>query len=128
MRDRFPKRKAKEAPFVPPKVQAEMALQKLNEQHLIEKGLPQLHAAQLSSILLGALEGHLNTKLKEMTTKELADTFRNETTLSKDQANSILSFLADLDQIKFAKKIPSADEAKELEKNFHHIINTSFET
>lgn len=122
MRDRLPKLKRKEP--LPPsaKQKAEKALEELQGRKLIDQGLTQVHAIELSAILLDALEARAGRNLKELTALELSQTMNGEASFSKIQKEAILPFLSTMDRIKFAGKKPSPQEAEELTKTVQHVI------
>ena len=122
MRDYLPKPKRKEPPALSPKEQAEKALQELETRKLIDQGQPKAQAAELSSILLAAMEPRAGRTFKELTTTELAQALKEEPSFSRSQKDSILSFLSETDQIKFAGKTPSAEEFKKLEQKLRGIL------
>lgn len=122
MRDYLPKPKRKEPPALSPKEQAEKALQELEKRKLLDLGQPKAQAAELTSILLTAMEPRAGRTFKELTTIEIGRALKDESSFSKSQKDYILSFLSETDQIKFAGKIPSSEEFKTLEQKLTKIL------
>lgn len=119
-RENWPKRQIKPMAVLSPKQQADHALQKLQENHFIEEGLFQTYYSELTFILLAALQARLGWQNRQLTTEEIAQTLRDEPAFSSAQKENILSFLSEIDEVKFAAKKPSSEAAKEM---YHRIQN-----
>ena len=121
-RDRWPKRSLKPIAVLSPKQQADKALHALQEGHLLDRGLFQTYYAELSSILLAALQSRLRWKTSELTTAEVARALKEESALSLDQKKHLMSVLTEIDQVKFADKTPSLEEAKQMYEQIKDFI------
>jgi hypothetical protein len=119
-RESWYKRPTKPISTISPQQKVNQSLQNLQKRHLLEQGLIQTYYAELSSILLDALHSRSNRITSKLTTIELAQRLKDEHNLSANQKRDILSFLAEIDQVKFAGETPSLEQAKQM----HHKIES----
>lgn len=124
IRDLLPKHKREVISATPPKQQAEASLQDLLKQRTTSP-LTTFEASELSSILLTALTGPFKRNLKEMTTPEFARVLAREASYSHELQSKLLTFLSEMDLIKFAKKQPSLDESEKLLQDIQSILSQS---
>ena len=119
-RDRWSVRPAKSVTTLSPKQQLDQTLQFLENRRLLENDHLQTLYNELASLLLDALQLRFGLKAKELTTEEIKREFVKSSQLSSPQKQTILSFLAEIDDVKFAGKKPSQAEAKQF---YQHIQN-----
>lgn len=125
-RDDWFKNQLKPVKSISPKQQAEEALSALKKHHFLEQGLIHTYYMQLTSILLTALQARLDWKKKELTTSEITQALNTESILSLNQKQNLLSFLNEMDQVKFAGKQPSIEDAQQMDQSIHRFIQQLF--
>lgn len=76
----------------------------------------------LSSLLVDALEVRSGKKMRKFTTLELAHVLRKDSLLPENLVEKTLLVLKELDLIKFAGKIPSTAEAKQISQQVRELI------
>jgi hypothetical protein len=97
-------------------------LQLLQKNRFIEQGQIQAYYAELASILLSALQLRLGWKAKELTTAEAAQIVQDSSQLTEVQKQSIIAFLNESDQVKFAGKQVSQTEAEQAYQQLRTFI------
>lgn len=107
---------AEPLPAISSRPPAELALKALEE--LYQKGYPQLGQFKefyicLSDIVRHYLEGQFGFKAPEMTTEEFLVFAQTSTLLTDDHKRSLRDFLNGCDMVKFAKHLPTVNEAQE---------------
>jgi hypothetical protein len=117
-RERWYKRPSKPISTISPQQKVNQSLQNLQKGHLLEQGLIQTYYSELSSILMDALHSRASKLTSKLTTAELAHRLKDEHNLSSNQKRDVLSFLAEIDQVKFAGETPSLEHAKQM---YHKI-------
>lgn len=124
-RDLWPKRTPKPTAALSPKQQFDQALLALQKRRLLKQGEFQMLYDELASILLSALQFRFGWKTKEMTTVEIERAFSSPSQLSELQKQA-LSFLTEIDQVKFADKKPSRVETEQFYQNIQRFIQELF--
>lgn len=120
-RDRWPKRSIKSVVALSPKEKINQDLQAL-QKHLLDQTSFQTYYAELGAVLLKALQIQLGRKTEKLTTEELGQIMRKQSSLSPDQVEEALSFLTEIDQIKFAGKKTSQEEARQIFQKIQKFI------
>ena len=118
----WPKPKEKPVISLTPMQQAYECLQKLKNENLVEKKLFQVAYTRLSSILFNFLKTSFGMQAKEITAVELTIALKNESRLSEGQKQVILSFFSELDQVKYAGKTPTLEEAMQMQQKIQNFI------
>lgn len=121
-RERWSKPLLKPAPLPSAKQQVHQAFQALKAKPWLEQGLMQNYYTELASILLNALQARLGWKTKEMTTAEIAQALKNESTFSSPQKKDVVLFLTEMDQVKFADKKPTVEATQQLFQQVHDFV------
>lgn len=110
-RDRWPKCSIKPPPALSPKQHIAEALQTLQKRQIDQEHI-QIYYTELSAILLEALQIRLGwNNARKLTTVELTKVMKTQSSLSQDEIEKVLNLLKEIDQVKFAGKKPSGDEA-----------------
>lgn len=110
---------------ISPRQQIDRALQILQKWQFDQEKI-QIYYVELGSVLLNALQIRLDWKKQEFTTFEVAEALKKQTLLSSYQVNELLSFLAKIDQVKFAGKNPLQSEAVQLLQQIQTFIQQLF--
>ena len=93
----------------------EIALQHLNElssKGLIAKGEFKEYYFLLSNILRHYIENRFNIRAPEMTTEEFLNKVKEGHTISSEYKITLKSFMNEGDMVKFAKYVPSTEDAQ----------------
>lgn len=99
----------KPAPPLPPHVEAQMALEKLRQQHLWQEGHHKLYYSTLTDIIRAYLAGRYGVGAMEMTSDEIIEAVRG-VELPQKSAMDLADILREADLVKFAKATPEAEE------------------
>ena len=99
----------KPAPPLPPHVEAQMALEKLLQQHLWQEGHHKLYYSTLTDIIRAYLAGRYGVGAMEMTSDEIIEAVRG-VELPQKSAMDLADILREADLVKFAKATPEAEE------------------
>lgn len=121
-RELWSKWKVKPKPELPVEQKIAHAFAALKKRHLLKQGMIQTYYKDLGSILLHALHHLLKWKKKGITTKEIIHTLKECSVLSISQKQTIISFLTEIDQVKFAGKKPSLESAQQMHQNIQNFI------
>lgn len=124
-RDRWLKYPTKPIAIFSPQQQINHDLQALQKYQLIGQGQIQAYYAQLASILLSILQLRFGWKTKELTTIEIAQALKESSQLTELQKQSIVNFLAEIDQVKFAGKQPSQTEMEQMYQHLQTFVHST---
>lgn len=112
LRDFWPKKEAKKIKPPDPKELLEISVKKLQESRPIKKEQLKAYYAELTTILLIAIQEHLGIQTTSLTTPELVQVLKDQPSLASGMKEKILSFLAEADLIKFANQEALEESAK----------------
>lgn len=113
MRDRWPKRSLRVISPFSSQQQIEKNLQVLSQYHPEPNQIPAYYA-QLTSLLLEAIQNQLGAKITGLTTPELTRFLKTQSDFSSQQITEVLSILTKIDHIKFAGEKPSREERMQI--------------
>jgi hypothetical protein len=120
-RDRWPKRLTKPKPSLSSKQQIDQKLQALRNTPPQSENI-QTYYAKLSSILLEALHLRLGWQTQSLTTAELTQTLRKQSQLPIPLIEKALTFLMEMDLVKFAGKKVTPNETIEMTQQIQHFV------
>ena len=121
--ERWHWRRAKSVAILSPKQQIDKAVELLQKRRLLENDQLQTLYDEIASLLLNAIQLRFGLmQAKEMTTAEIKQAFEKLSQLSSSQKQTILSFLTEIDEVKFAGKKPSQTEAKQFYLNTQNFL------
>ncbi|MEI6127958.1 MAG: hypothetical protein WCQ99_15535 [Pseudomonadota bacterium] len=118
------KKKARES-IRPAHVIALEELEKLNNEHLIEKGIVRDHYFRLSDIFRHYIENRFSVPAVEQTTQELLPVIGKLEGLSSSVKSSVREALFHADMVKFAKYAPPREE---IDVNHQRVVSIINET
>ena len=87
-------------------------LEKLSHKHYPEQGMFKVFYIELSDIVRHYLENRFQIKAPEMTTEEFLNFVKTSPDLRADHKEILKDFLNGCDMVKFAKHVPSVNEAQ----------------
>jgi hypothetical protein len=113
---------------VPPRPAHEVALQALGALHaarLLEAGRHEDYYVRLSGIVRTYLEARFHLRAPEMTTEEFLQVAQRDPQLAPPQRSALGAFLAEADLVKFARYVPSVDDAERAYRAAREFIQSS---
>lgn len=96
----------------PPHEIALVSLRELRAERLIEAGRHERYYVRLSDIVRRYLEARFVLRAPEMTTEEFLAAAQRSTQLRADQRAALQQFLGEADLVKFARHVPTAEQAE----------------
>ena len=98
---------------VPPHVRALEALEAIQREKLVEKGLYKEYYIRVSDVLRHYMEDEFQLRAPERTTEEFLAEIQHNAVLGLQEQLLLRSFLRHCDLVKFAKAEPSSEEIRE---------------
>ncbi|MCM8787566.1 MAG: BatD family protein [Candidatus Omnitrophica bacterium] len=98
-------------PLLPPHIIAYQALAELEKNDYIKRGEFKIYYTELSEILRGYIQARFKIKALELTTEEFISKIKDDDTLPQEYKNPLKDFLSYCDLVKFAKYIPTEEDA-----------------
>lgn len=114
-------------PPLPPHVVARRALQDLDRQGLVKKGMFREYYFFLSEIVRRYLQDRFHKPFLEMTTEEITSLLREDSFLKGGVAREIEGFLAEADLVKFATHKPGRKKGNEALSRAFRIVEETKE-
>ena len=116
------------APAAAPRPAHEVALEALAKLHaarLIEAGKHEEFYIRLSDIVRGYLEVRFHLRAPEMTTEEFLQVAQRDPQLTPPQRSLLGTFLSEADLVKFARYVPSADDAERVHRAAREFVQST---
>ena len=98
-------------------------IEKLKNEHLIEKGIVREYYFRLSDIFRRYIENRFSIPAVEQTTQELLPEIMRLDAMNAPSKSGVRDFLNHSDMVKFAKYVPAEDEVTLNEQNVVRIID-----
>lgn len=98
---------------IPPHVRALEALQAIEREKLVEKGLYKEYYIRVSDVLRHYMEDEFHLRAPERTTEEFLAEIQHNAVLGLQEQLLLRAFLRHCDLVKFAKAEPSSEEIRE---------------
>lgn len=118
----YQKYKLKTEKLLSPDQKVRVALDKLKKKKLLESGEFKKYYYFISEIFRGYLEGRYHYPALEKTTQELSQDLKIQSNLDEVLYMEVISFLQELDLVKFASHKPSLDESLKLEERILSFV------
>jgi hypothetical protein len=112
-------------PLRPADEVAQEAFLRLRAARLIEKGRYEEYYVRLSAIVRRYLEGRFGLKAPEMTTEEFLQIAQRNPTLAAAQRSSLGHFLSEADLVKFARHVPTDEDAERAYSAARQFVETT---
>ncbi len=120
-----PREKPKPQPLLSPREVALRDLEELDHSGILERGQYRKYYFRLSEIVRVFLQDEIRLPAVDATTEEIRPYLSQSFFLSSEEINGMTQILVDMDLVKFARFVPSAQQVREIREKIRHFIQTA---